>query len=125
MKPLFPDHRKYAYVLILTLSLSSLFFAVKPTGMVTSVSTTKLAEIALSSETVREFMGDNRDFKIIMEELTHEKLALLQQEHSQLYSNLPDTPLYQMIIDGNDKALLILLNNETIFKIWETNLGFK
>lgn len=122
MRPLFDDHKKYAYLLILALSLSSVFFASRPTGMVTSASSNALVDAAFSSDAVRDFAANNPDFRVSIEELTADKMALLQQEHPQLYSNLPETRIYQMILDAHERALIILLNEQSVFKVWEPQL---
>lgn len=119
MRSLFFDYRKYAYALILTLAISSVFFASRPTGMVTSASSSYLAERAFSSEAVRDFALRAGDFTVITEELTPEKLAALRQAQPQMYTNLPDAVLYQMILDAGEKALIIILNEDAVFRTWE------
>lgn len=124
MRALFPDYRRYAYFLIFGLSALSIFFAFSPTGLVAFVSGNNLVDKAFESEDVRAFAAKNPDFKIILEELTAKKLAALQQEQ-QLYSNLPDVKIYQLILDANDNALIILLNEDAVFKILHVELTFK
>ena len=122
MKQLFPDYRKYAYLMIFSLLAMSVFFVFSPTGLVTFVSGNNLVDTAFKSEEIRAFAANNPDFKVILEELTAEKIALLQQEHPQLYSNLPTVKLYQMILDAKEKALIIILNEDAVFKILEVNV---
>lgn len=119
MKALFPDYRRYAYLFIFGLLALSFFFVFSPTGLITFVSGNDLIDAAFSSPDVRNFAADNPDFRIIIQELTADKIVPLQKAYPQLYSNLPDAKIYQMILDANEKALIIILNEDVVFKTLE------
>jgi len=122
MKPLFADYRRYAYIFIFGLLALSFFFVFSPTGLITFVSGNDLIDAAFLSTDVKNFAADNPDFRVIIQELTADKIVSLQQAYPQLYSNLPDAKIYQMILDANEKALIILLNEEAVFKVWEASI---
>ncbi len=123
MQPLFMNDNKYAYLLIATLLLSSLYFAASPTGMAAGAKR-NLVDVAFNSETVRSFAASNPDFSVMTEELVAEKLAALQEDFPDIYSGIPgmNSRLYQMIFDAKDKAMIVLLTEDAVFGVREVQL---
>ena len=122
MRPLFASHEKHGYALVAALLALSAFLALSPTGLVAFSYGNDLVDVAFSSEDVRAFAASNPDFKTAVEELAPARLAALQQAYPHVYSNLPGVRVYQMILDAGDKAMIILLNEDAVFKALEVQL---
>lgn len=119
------DHREmekvglmFAGLLLISVLLSN------PTALVAgSGAMDNAVKLALENDGVMDFLIKNPDFHILFEEITPEKKEALEHEYPNTYSYLPDKPLHQLIFDSGNNALLIILDDEIVYKIVEVNMG--
>lgn len=80
-----------------------------------------LIDITLNSREVQLFFEKNPEFKVAINEISTNELNTLKSQFPELYSNLPNEELSEIVYYSGLNRILIIIKEDKILKTMSTN----